>query len=327
MKGGRILFGIFAGTAVGSMLCGLACLLAVYAVYPQNGSAAGYITLPSLALIPVAIGLVAAWVWRPLKLSLGRTLLYSMVCFGASLAAAALIFREGLICVIILSPILLLGIVAGALTGRIWFRRDRTRVYLWVAPVFAGIVVAEPSWRDSHHSVVTDELRIAAPPARVWPHVLAFRPIVETPGYWLFRLGLPYPTETTNGGDFVGADRACRFSGDAVFKERIVEFAPPQRLTFDILESPPEPELLGHLEAYRGQFELRANADGTSTLLGRTWYSLQVRPAFYFDWWTHAIFSEVHLRVMRNVKRLTEIEAEAARTAGPIAEGAQGVRR
>src|SRR6185503_9686632 len=140
------------------------------------------------------------------------------------------------------------------------------------------------------------------------PHVLAFEPIAAPPDYWLFHLGLPYPTETTNGGDFVGADRACRFSGNAVFREKIVEFEPLRRFTFDIVEMPEDPELIGHLQAHRGQFELRDNGDGTTTLIGRTWYSLHVRPAWYFDWWTRDIFGAVHLRVMRHIKRLAEIQ-------------------
>ena len=48
--------------------------------------------------------------------------------------------------------------------------------------------------------------------------------------------------------------------------------------------------------------------DGTTTLIGRTWYTLQVRPAFYFDWWTHDIFRAVHLRVMKHIQQLSEQE-------------------
>ena len=136
--------------------------------------------------------------------------------------------------------------------------------------------------------------------------MLAFKPIPDPPGYWLFRVGLPCPMETTNEGHFVGARRACRFSGGAVFKEVVAEIELERRLTFDIVEMPPDPELLGHLDARRGQFELHDNGDGTTTLIGRTWYELHVRPEWYFDWWTHDIFRAVHLRVMRNIKRLAE---------------------
>jgi len=297
----RLFLGMLAGNAVGAVLCGLVFSLVHF--YPESG--AGLI-LPSLLLIPFAIGLVASWVWGPLKLGIGWLLLHCLACTALGLALAAVVFREGVICLIILSPLLYAGVLAGALLGRVSFRKNRTGVNLCLGPFLALVILAEPGLRRPHTSVVVDEIRIAAPPARVWPHVLAFAPIPDPPDYWLFRLGLPYPTETTHGGDFEGADRACRFSGGAVFKERVAWLDPGRNLVFDILEMPPDPELLGHLDAHRGEFELRDNGDGTTTLVGRTWYSLQVRPAFYFDWWTHQIFRAVHLRVMRNVKRLAE---------------------
>ena len=63
-----------------------------------------------------------------------------------------------------------------------------------------------------------------------------------------------------------------------------------------------------HWSAWFGGLVLTREGDGTTTLIGRTWYNLHVRPAWYFDWWTHEIFRSVHLRVMNNVKRLAETE-------------------
>jgi len=272
-------------------------------VSPESGWAIGW---PSMLLVPFGMGLVAAWIWKPLGLRISQVLLHSLSCTLLALGVARMLFHEGAICLVIVSPILYCGTLAGALTGRFWFRRNHDRLNICLAPLFAFALVAEPALRAPHASVVTDEIRIAAPPAKVWPHVLAFGPIRDPARYWLFRLGLPYPTETTNGGNFIGADRACWFSGGALFKEKVAEIDPERRLTFDIVEMPADPELIGHLDAHRGQFELRDNGDGTTTLIGRTWYSLHVRPAWYFDWWTHDIFGAVHLRVMRHIKRLAE---------------------
>jgi len=295
---GRILAGIIVANLVGGIVCAFGYWIG-RAANPGNE-----IIVPSLLLVPVAMGMVAAWIWKPLRLGMGAALLHSLFCTVFTIFVAALVFREGVICVIILSPLLYASIAAGALLGRIWFRTDRLN--LLIAPALVFAVVGELSLRGSHHSVVVDEVRIAAPPSAVWPHVLAFDRIPAAPDYWLFHLGLPYPTSTTNAGNFAGAARACEFSGGAVFDETIVEFAPERKLTFDIIKMPPDPELMGHLDAHRGQFELRDNGDGTTTLVGRTWYSLHVRPAAYFDWWTHQIFRAVHLRVMNNVKRLAE---------------------
>ncbi len=293
--------GMLAGNAVGAALCVLARVLAHFVNRFDD-----FIVYPSLLLIPFAIGLVAAWVWKPLKLQRGDIVLLSVLCTLLGLGGAWVVFHEGIVCLIMVSPILYAGVLAGALAGRAWFSRKNDTLNFCLAPLAMLAIAAEPMLRSPHTGVVTDEIQIAAPPARVWPHVLAFSEIPDAPDYWLFRLGLPYPTATTNGGDFVGASRACQFSGGAVFEEVIAEFVPTQRLTFDIVKSPPDPELLGHLDARRGQFELRDNGDGTTTLIGRTWYSLQIRPTGYFDWWTHDVFRAVHLRVMNNVKRLAE---------------------
>jgi len=300
---GRLLCGMLAGNAAG----GLACLL-TYALFWlfRETTWPGYFVYPSLLLIPFMIGLTAAWVWSPLKLRIGEVLLHSLSSTLLGLGAAFLIFREGVICLVIVSPILYLGTVAGALTGRAWFQRSNDHLNYCLAPLFLLAVAVEPVVRGTHTGVVTDEIHIAAPPSKVWPHVRAFSAIPDPPDYWLFRLGLPYPVSTTNSGDFVGADRACQFNGGAVFQEKVAEFVPEKLLTFDIVSMPPDPELLGHLTAQRGQFELRDNGDGTTTLIGRTWYSLHVRPAGYFDWWTHDIFRAVHLRVMKHIQRLAE---------------------
>jgi hypothetical protein len=298
--------GAIVGNVAGLALFGFAVLFSMYAKTPNAVRA---LSVPSLLLAPFAVGFVAAWYWRTITFGLRDTLLHSMLCTCLAFGVAVLVFREGLICLLILAPLFYIAVLTGALVGRAWFDRRGGRMNAFIFPMLFVIVLGEPALRGARTGVVTDEIQIAAPPAKVWPHVLAFDEIPERPGYWLFHLGLPYPVRTTNGGNYPGADRACEFSGHAIFKERIAEFEPQSLLTFEITDMPRDPELIGHLDAHRGQFELIDNHDGTTTLIGRTWYSLHVRPAFYFDWWTHDIFRAVHLRVMRHVKNLAESNA------------------
>ena len=85
-----------------------------------------------------------------------------------------------------------------------------------------------------------------------------------------------------------------------------IHISPARLLTFEIVEQPSNPELLGHLTLHRGQFQLIENNDGTTTLIGRSWYTLHMRPLWYFDWWTRDVTSHVHLRVMEHIKALSE---------------------
>jgi len=261
---------------------------------------------PSLILIPFIVGLVAAWFWRRLDRSLAISFLDALLTFLVSLVLATIVMGEGVVCLVIASPLLYVFLLTGLLLGRLWFRPNDSKLRLTIFPLLALLTLGESLYHSKKQAEVTDQILIRATPDKVWPHVLAFSEIPDPPDYWIFRIGLPYPTQTTNGGNFVGADRQCMFSDGIVIKERVAEFVPQQKLTFDIIEQPTHPEAYGHITLHRGRFVLRDNRDGTTTLFGSSWYTLHVRPRWYFDLWTRNMTRAVHLRVMNNVRRLAE---------------------
>ena len=299
----QLILGLLAGNAVGGILLYVVTLFS--GEFKQASSA---LVWPSFILIPFIVGLVAAWFWRRLNRSVAISFLDALWTLLVSLAAAAIILREGVVCLVIVSPLVYLLQVTGILVGRVWFRPNYSNLRLTIFPLLALVTLGDALYHSDQQAVVTDAILIHAPPARVWPHVLAFPEIPDAPGYWIFRLGLPYPTQTTNGGNFVGADRQCMFSNGIVIKEHVAEFVPNEKLTFDIAEQPTDPEAYGHITLHRGQFVLRDNHDGTTTLTGSSWYTLHVRPRWYFDLWTRDMTRAVHLRVMNHVRRLSEQE-------------------
>jgi hypothetical protein len=287
---------------VGGALCfGVAKLSEIY-----KGPNEGWFMWPSFFLLPMLVGLIAAWFYARLNRSLAITFLDALWVSLVGVAAAAVVLREGVVCLVIVFPALYLLILTGLLIGRIWFRWNYTRLQLSIFPLLALLVLTDTFSSRPERVIVTDEILIRATPGQVWPHVLAFSNIPERPDYWIFRLGLPYPTQTTNGGNFAGADRQCMFSDGIVIKERVAEFVPGEKLTFDIVEQPTHPEAYGHITLHRGQIVLRDNGNGTTTLFGSSWYTLHVRPLWYFDLWTRDMTRAVHLRVMNHVRRLAE---------------------
>lgn len=296
-----LLLGMVVGNAVGGAL-----LFGISFLPGGLRDARDAVIWPSLILIPFIVGVVAAWFWRRLGRSIAISFLDALWTFLVSLALAAVVMREGVVCLVIASPLLYVFVLTGILLGRLWFRASDSRLRLTIFPLLALLTLGETMYRSAEQAVVTDQILIHATPDKVWPHVLAFSEIPDAPDYWIFRLGLPYPTQTTNGGNFVGADRQCMFSDGIVIKERVAEFVPQQKLTFDIIEQPTHPEAYGHITLHRGRFVLRDNRDGTTTLFGSSWYTLHVRPRWYFDLWTRDMTRAVHLRVMNHVRRLAE---------------------
>jgi hypothetical protein len=297
-----LLLGMGVANLVGGLLCfGLTKLSQMY-----KGPNEGWLIWPNIFLLPLLVGLIAAWFYRRLNRGLGITFLDALWVSLVGVGAAAIVLREGVVCLIIAFPAFYLLILTGLLIGRIWFRWNYTRLQLSIFPLLVLLTVSDAFYSSTERAVVTDEILIQATPEKVWPHVLAFPEIPDQPDYWIFRLGLPYPTQTTNGGDFVGADRQCKFSDGIVIKERVAEFIPREKLTFDVVEQPTHPEAYGHITLHRGQFVLRDNGNGTTTLIGSSWYTLHVRPNWYFDLWTRDMTRAVHLRVMNHVRRLAE---------------------
>lgn len=292
---------VVANLVGGGLFLGVTQLLAFY-----KGPHEDWLAVPSLCLVPFVAGLAAAYCWQPLNRSTGTSALDALWTTLLGVAGAAIFLREGAVCLVMAFPALYVMIFAGNLVGRACFRKDRNNLQLAIFPLCALLTVNDAFHRSDESAVVIDEIVIQAPPEKVWPHVLAFPEIPDPPEYWIFRVGLPYPTRTTNGGDFVGADRQCMFSGGITIKERIAEFVPREKLTFDIVEQPTHPEAYGHITLQRGQFVLRDNRDGTTTLIGSSWYMLHVRPLWYFDLWTRDMTRAVHLRVMNHVRRLAE---------------------
>jgi len=299
----QMMLGALVANAIGGALT---FLVTWFAGAYKNHYVATFVAWPSFFLIPFIVGLIAAWFWRRLNRTIGWCFLDALCVSLVGLAAAAIILREGVVCLVIVFPALYLFVATGILLGRLWFRPNYSKVQLTIFPLLALLTAGEMIYHSEEQAIVTDQILIHAPPGKVWPHVLAFSEIPDAPDYWIFRLGLPYPTQTTNGGNFVGADRQCMFSNGIVIKERVAEFVPQQTLAFDVAEQPTDPEAYGHITLHRGQFVLRDNHDGTTTLIGSSWYTLHVRPRWYFDLWTRDMTRAVHLRVMNHVRRLSE---------------------
>ena len=301
---GQLLLGIALANALGASLL-FAVVWFVQAFRGRDVTA--LVAWPSFFLIPFLVGMIAAWFWRRLNRTLGWSFLDALWVTLVGLAAAAIVLREGVVCLVIVSPALYVFILCGVLLGRILFHPNYSKLQLTIFPLLALLTLGESVYHSEEPGVVTDRILIHAPPAKVWPHVLAFPEIPDAPDYWIFRLGLPYPTTTTNGGNFVGADRQCIFSNGVVIKERVAEFVRNEKLTFDVAEQPTDPEAYGHITLHRGQFILQDNHDGTTTLIGSSWYTLHVRPHWYFDLWTRDMTRAVHLRVMHHIRRLAEM--------------------
>lgn len=224
---------------------------------------------------------------------------------------------EGVMCLLMSLPISIPLALGGAAMGRgaaaSEFPRSSPTMFMLMAIPLTAVIEPE-SGRAMHE--VRSSVIIEAPPAAVWPHVVAFREI-PPPGDWFFRAGVAYPIRARIDGSGVGAVRYCVFSTGA-FVEPITQWEPGRRLSFDVVESPPPmrelspyrdlspPHLHGYLRSKRGEFRFVDLGDGRTRLEGSTWYEIEMAPEAYWQIFSDFLIHRIHQRVLEHIKREVE---------------------
>ena len=268
---------------------------------------------------PFAMGATTAAVYngkvtRRLRDTLGLAVVGTLLTGSALLLFAI----EGVLCLAMAMPISLAITIVGALVGRAIVTSGRqpaagTAVMLVALPALAAgeAKLAAPELHD-----VTTSIEIAAPPEKVWPHVIGFSNLPEPPE-WEYALGIAYPMRANIDGAGVGAVRRCEFSTGA-FVEPITVWDPPRRLAFDVTRQPPSmtewspyrsvkaPHLEGYMSSKGGEFRLVALPGGHTRLEGTTHYTLAIYPELYWRPYAELLLHGIHTRVLRHIKTLSE---------------------
>ncbi len=276
-------------------------------LYDMNIMFSGLFVASDFIIIPMIMGIINAHCSQNYKLKTGEQLLYATLNLVVLLLQCIYFMKEGVFCLIIVLPLLVAFFWLGLWIGEIIIRRKKRNLKVSVLGLLFILFVADVNADHLYIKLVSDEIIINATPERIWKHVVVFEPIKEESDFWMFRLGMPQPMQTTVSGYFQGADRKCIFNDSIIFDEKMIVFKPNENLTFDIVKQPADPEIIGHIETQRGQFLLKDNHNGTTTLIGNSWYKLNVFPTWYYDLWAESIVRNVHLRVMKHIKKLSEI--------------------
>jgi uncharacterized protein YndB with AHSA1/START domain len=277
-------------------------------------------TVGLILAMPGLQGLVAGLTFGRGKVTGGDGVRAVIVLWFLDLLGGAVALREGDICLIIAAPLLWAITAIGYVIGRLLARwKGASKASVSLMPLLVIAVVAETlgPLPDAPFAV-TDQVTVAAPPEYVWRYVVDYPDNPAPPDYWLWSLGLPYPTHSVAPVQAVGQRRDCRFSGGQAFEERIAVLEPGKRLVFDITKQPQHPEIIGHMTVDRGEIALNRNAGGSTTITATSWYRLHVRPAGYFGWWAEDVTRHVHFRVLGYMKQLAERDYAAAGRMGKL---------
>ncbi|MBI3547774.1 MAG: SRPBCC family protein [Elusimicrobia bacterium] len=230
---------------------------------------------------------------------------------------------EGLICILMASPIiLLLGLLGSEFGFRLQAARHGAKngvmlTVLLLNPAFAAIesrVALVPPVQS-----VRTTLEVDAPPETVWKAVVGRR---RYRGHnLLFRAGVNHPVSS----ELVRVDGAyflkCR-SAEGEFLAPVSELTPARELAFRLEETPAPmkemnlqhvdaPHLHGYFNVVEGRFSLKPLPGGRTELSGSTKYQYAIWPVSYWRLWTDRILDRMHRNVLEQVKETAEMEAKS----------------
>ncbi|MGI4743803.1 MAG: hypothetical protein ACRYG7_52295 [Janthinobacterium lividum] len=231
---------------------------------------------------------------------------------------------EGFICVLMALPFALGLAALGAFVGEgVAALSSRARplpvlgLVLVLYPAAQEYEVRHPAPNTPH--LVTTQLAVAAPPARVWAALM--QPVQYPPATGLFRAGVVYPVSTAFARDAATGARTlvCRYS-QGLAHLPVVGWVPGRSLTFAVpaahmpapmREISPYPQihaphLHGYFQVDSGTFRLRPLPGGRTLLEARTVYRHTIGPRSYWQLWSDYLLDAMHQRVLATIKTQAE---------------------
>lgn len=248
----------------------------------------------------------------------------SVLLLGFLLLALAV---EGIVCLAMAAPIALALALIGGVTGYFIQRRHwthlRTRTTFGALLLFVPLVMGTDALKTQPPLLqVSTQIEIAAPPEVVWQHLASF-PTLPPPTEWPFQIGIAYPIRSSLIGSGVNARRECQFSSGQ-FIEPIQLWDENKRLRFSISGEPlvmEEMSPYGHIhtrhidgqyfQAQDAEFVLTPLPNRHTLLTGTSRYRNKMWPTEYWRLWSDAIVHQIHLRVFRHIKQLSEADEQA----------------
>ena len=272
-------------------------------------------------ILPFLLGFITLYIiGRKYELKIRQILKLSVLNLLFSCFCMLVFAMEGIICLLMASPLLLLLTLIGAYMGYALSNKNnpKKKVYLYPIIVLISVSFLGFDLANNHSNLipVKTELLIDAPKEVVWNNLVAFGEIPE-PQELLFQSGISYPTHAEIRGMGVGAIRYCNFTTGS-FVEPITTWDAPNLMQFDVIDQPipmhewnpfwdiHPPHLEGYFLSRKGQFELFETKEGQTLLVGTTFYTIDINPVSYWEIWTNYILHKIHFRVLNHIKHQSE---------------------
>lgn len=257
---------------------------------------AGILGFSQFFLIPFGMGFVASYFWLDIY-STNRGVAATFFNTCLSCVGAAMVLREGVICLIMAFLFLWGAMVVGYFSGNHFWRKNPF-LSASLVPIFLLLFWTEATFPATQDFSASTDFHSKAPPAALWRYTASYPRNVQPTQGWLFALGMPAPSECS-GSPNVGGRRDCGLTGGVSVGSRVVEAETNRSIEFVFDRQPKHPEITHHFILQRGRIDLIPDGQGGTIIRGTSWYRLNVAPVAYFRWWSDSVVHQTHWRVFQ----------------------------
>jgi len=278
--------------------------------------------------VPLSLGFIAVWFgpYRDTR-RIGDLIVAPWLSSLACLACALVLVWEGIICIVIWLPLVIILSLLGGLSAGIClaiFKSKRDRNYCVAVIALLPFAIAP---LEHFHAVsaevktVPTQIKIHAAARTVWNQIRSVPLISEREQYFSVShlLGFPRPLEARLIGEGVGAVRRATFEHGVLFVETITEWDEPRRLSFSIRADtkniPPttfdEHVIVGgkYFDVLNGSYSIEDAGGGDVILHLSSEQRLSTRFNFYSHFWTEYLMADLQNYILRIIKNRCEAVA------------------
>lgn len=272
------------------------------------GEGAAALGLSMFIFLPAITGFVAA-----LQSTYGKSVIISLL-ISQTIILIALVMTslEGIVCVLMASPILFFSALIGAGLGRVvqtnWEQSSKSSVALPVLATLSLVAVGKVENQlqpDYRREVFVTSIVVNSDAQTTWDALIQFDEVTgEIP--LLMRLGLPVPESCSMEGEGVGASRTCHFNSGTI-TERVTRWDPPYHLAFDVEDVKlPGRHWLGFEDA---EYTLEPLENGQVRVIRSTTVTSTLQPGTYWRFFEHMGTETEHQYILQSLKSHLEDDA------------------
>lgn len=276
-----------------------------------------------MALVPIGIGFATIFPSRtPTVL---EAIFLPWLGSGIATLVTAIIEWEGLICILMLAPLMMVASSIGGLIALAARRRANSNAAaaILVVPLAAG-PIEQGFTPPIEVRRVENSIAIDASPDIAWSQIESVPEIrPEEEPFAIYRvMGFPRPISAVIDRPGVGGVRQARFAGGVLFLETVTDWQPGRRLAFTIDAQehliPPttldEHVTIGgpYFDVLNGTYEIESRPEGGIVLHLASEVRVSTTFNVYAGMWTDIVMSSIQEHILAIVKARCERLAASA---------------